>query len=170
MSADSVKRCAQLRIGVDIQPAWLYLDTHTLVAQFGEQRLRYFQPLSSLFAAKVPVGGGSDHMQRIGSLRSLNPYNPFLGMQVAITRLSKFHPTPLHAEEALTREQAIRFYTINNAWLMQSETEIGSLEVGKRADFIRVDRDLLTCPVEQIRETRVRATWVDGVQVFAAAE
>ncbi len=170
MSADSVKRCAELGIGVDIQPAWLYLDTHTLVAQFGEPRLRYFQPLSSLFAANVPVGGGSDHMQRIGSLRSLNPYNPFLGMQVAITRLSKFHPTPLHSEEALTREQAIRFYTINNAWLMRSETEIGSLEVGKRADLIRVDRDLLTCPVEQIRETKVLATWVDGVQVFASAE
>lgn len=109
-------------------------------------------------------------MQRIGSLRSLNPYNPFLGMQVAITRLSQFHPTPLHPEEALTREQAIRFYTINNAWLMRSETEIGSLEVGKRADFIRVDRDILTCPVDQIRETKVLATWVDGVHVFKAGE
>ncbi len=170
MSADSVKRCAELGIGVDIQPAWLYLDTHTLVAQFGEPRLRYFQPLSSLFAAQVPVGGGSDHMQRIGSLRSLNPYNPFLGMQVAITRQSKFHPTPLHPEEALSREQAIRFYTIHNAWLMRSETEIGSLEVGKRADLIRIDRDLLTGPVDQIRNTIVLATWVDGVQVFAAAE
>ena len=170
MSADSVKRCAELGIGVDIQPAWLYLDAHTLIAQFGEPRLRYFQPLSSLLAAQVPVGGGSDHMQRIGSLRSLNPYNPFLGMQVAITRLSKFHPTPLHPEEALTREQAIRFYTINNAWLMRSETEIGSLEVGKRADFIRIDRDLLTCPVDQIRETKVLATWVDGGKVFAAGE
>ena len=166
MSADSVRRCAELGIGVDIQPAWLYLDSHTLVAQFGEERLRYFQPLSSLFAAQVHVGGGSDHMQRIGSLRSLNPYNPFLAMQVAITRQSRFHPTPLHPEEALTREQAIRFYTINNAWLMRSETEIGSLEVGKRADFIRVDRDLLTCPVTEIRETQVLGTWVDGQRVF----
>ncbi len=166
MSADSVRRCAELGIGVDIQPAWLYLDSHTLVAQFGEQRLRYFQPLSSLFAAKVHVGGGSDHMQKIGSLRSLNFYNPFLAMQVAITRMSRFHPTPLHIEEALTREQAIRFYTINNAWLMRSEKEIGSIEVGKRADFIRVDRDLLTCPVEEIRETRVLSTWVDGRCVF----
>ncbi len=170
MSAESVKRCAELGIGVDIQPAWLYLDAHTLIAQFGEQRLRYFQPLSSLFAAKVPVGGGSDHMQKIGSLRSLNPYNPFLGMQVAITRLSKFHPIPLHPEEALTREQAIRFYTINNAWLMRSEQEIGSLEVGKRADFIRVDRDLLICPVDQIRETKVLGTWVDGQRVFGSGE
>ncbi len=167
MSADSVKRCAELGIGVDIQPAWLYLDSHTLVAQFGEERLRYFQPLSSLFAAKVSVGGGSDHMQKIGSLRSLNFYNPFLAMQVAITRMSRFHPTPLHWEEALTREQAIRFYTINNAWLMRSEQEIGSIEVGKRADFIRVDRDLLTCPVEEIRQTQVLGTWMDGQRVYA---
>ena len=107
-------------------------------------------------------------MQKIGSLRSLNPYNPFLGMQVAITRQSRFHPTPLHPEEALTRDQALRFYTINNAWLMRSEKEIGSLEVGKRADFIRVDRDLLTCPVTEIRETKVLGTWVDGQRVFGS--
>lgn len=166
MSADSVRKCAELGVGVDIQPAWLYLDSHTLVAQFGEDRLRYFQPLASLFAANVPVGGGSDHMQKIGSLRSLNFYNPFLAMQTAITRIGRFRQTPLHPEEALTREQVLRYYTINNAWLMRSEKEIGSLEVGKRADFVRLDRDLLTCPVEQIRETAVLGTWVDGTKVY----
>lgn len=169
MSAESIRRCAELGVGVDIQPAWLYLDSHTLVAQFGEPRLRYFQPLASLFAAQVPVGGGSDHMQKIGSFRSLNFYNPFLAMQVAITRMSRFHPSPLHIEEALSREQAIRFYTINNAWLMRSEGEIGSLEIGKRADFIRIDRDLLLCPVEQIKDTAVLETWLDGQQIWVQA-
>src|SRR5262249_43526992 len=76
MSKEAVEKAAKLGVVVDIQPAWLYLDTRTLVAQFGYDRLRYFQPLKSLFDAGVTVGGGSDHMQKIGSFRSVNPYNP----------------------------------------------------------------------------------------------
>ena len=59
----------------------------------------------------------------------------------------------------------LRFYTINNAWLMGMETEIGSLEVGKRADFIVVDRNLLDCPDDDIRETKVLSTWLDGKKI-----
>ncbi len=86
MSAELISQAARLGVVLDIQPAWLWLDTRTLVAQFGYDRLRYFQPLRSIFAAKVIAGGGSDHMQRIGALRAVNPYDPFLGMWVAITR------------------------------------------------------------------------------------
>ncbi|MEW4530401.1 amidohydrolase [Maioricimonas sp. JC845] len=162
MSPTSIARAAQLGVGVDIQPAWLWLDTRTLATQFGDDRMRQFQPLSDLFRAGVKAGGGSDHMQRIGSLRSVNPYNPFLGMWVTVTRRARWYDGRLHPDQALTREQMIRFYTINNAWLMRAEDEIGSLEPGKRADFIIVDRDLLTCPDDDIRDTRVLATYLDG--------
>ena len=114
----------------------------------------------------VTVGGGSDHMQKIGSLRSINPYNPFLGMWVAITRKAKGYEGRLHPEEALTREQAIRFYTINNAKLLFLEDQVGSLEVGKLADFAVLDRDLLTCPEDAIREARVLSTYLNGKPVF----
>ncbi|MHC4879772.1 MAG: amidohydrolase [Planctomycetota bacterium] len=167
MSKKAIAGAARLGIGVDLQPAWLYLDARTLVAQFGEERLKYFIPLRSLFEAGVKAGGGSDHMQKIGSLRSVNPYNPFLGMWVAVTRTARWHDEPVHSEQALTRQQMIRFYTINNAWLMRMEKEIGSLEVGKRADFIIVDRDLLTCPEDDIRSTRVLSTWLDGTRLKA---
>ena len=166
MSAEAIAQCARLGVVADIQPAWLYLDTHTLRAQFGEERLRHFQPLRSLLAANVIVGGGSDHMQRIDALASINPYHPFLGMQTAITRRPRLGDQPLHPEEALSREQAIRFYTSNNAYLMFLETQIGSLEVGKRADLIVIDRDLLTCPADTIRDTQVLRTYVDGRLVF----
>jgi predicted amidohydrolase YtcJ len=118
-----------------MQPAWLYLDTRTLVKQFGYERLAYFQPLKGLFEAGVVVGGGSDHMQKIGSLRSNNPYNPFLAMQTAITRRARWYDGVLHPEQSLTREQAIRFYTANNAYLLFQETKTGSLEPGKFADL-----------------------------------
>jgi predicted amidohydrolase YtcJ len=151
---------------VDIQPAWLYLDTRTLAAHFGYDRLRYFQPLKSLFEAGVTAGGGSDHMQKIGSLRSINPYNPFLGMYVTITRRAKGFSGQLHPEEALTREQAIRFYTINNARLSFLEDQVGSLEAGKLADFVVIDRDLLTCGEEEIKDARALETYMDGKRVF----
>jgi predicted amidohydrolase YtcJ len=170
MSPEAIAQAARLGVVIDIQPAWLYLDTRTLVAQFGTDRLRYFQPLRSLFAAGVVAGGGSDHMQKIGSLRSINPYNPFLGMWVAITRKAKDYEGRLHPEEALTRAQAIRFYTINNAELLFLEDQVGSLEVGKCADFVVLDRDLLDCPEDEIRDTRVLATYLDGLPVFERTE
>ncbi len=168
MSKEAVEQAVRLGVVMDIQPAWLWLDTRTLLAQFGYDRLRYFQPLKSIFAQGGIVGGGSDHMQKIGSLRSVNPYNPFLGMATAITRLGKGVAEPLHPEEALSREQAIRFYTINNAHLMFLENETGSLEPGKQADFVVLDRDLLTCPVNEIRDTQAVETFLAGKSVYRA--
>lgn len=168
MSREAVERMAGLGIVADIQPAWLYLDSRTLAAQFGNERLRYFQPLKTCFELEVPVGGGSDHMQKIGSFRSVNPYNPFLGMATAITRRAKGYDGQVHPEEALTRQQAIRFYTANNAYILFLDKEVGSLEAGKQADLIVVDRDLLTCPEDQIRETKVLQTYVAGKLVHEA--
>ncbi|MBC7855042.1 MAG: amidohydrolase, partial [Pirellulaceae bacterium] len=158
MTAEAIGRMARLGVNADIQPAWLYLDSRTLHAQFGETRTRYFQPLHTLFEKKVIAGGGSDHMQKIGSLRSVNPYNPFLAMWTTITRQARWYEGRMHPEEALTREQAIRFYSMNNAYILFLEKEVGSLEIGKQADLIVLDRDLLICPVDDIKETKVLKT------------
>src|SRR5262249_37638495 len=98
--------------------------------------------------------------------RSVNPYNPFLAMWVTITRKAKWFEGQLHPEEALTREQALRFYTINNAYLMFQENETGSLEVNKFADFIVVDTDPMTSPVAEIKDTKVLQTYVNGKLVY----
>ena len=170
MSREAIEKAARLGVLVDIQPAWLYLDTRTLAAQFGYDRLRYFQPLRSLFAAGVIAGGGSDHMQKIGSLRSINPYNPFLGMWVAITRRAKGYdgsapprggPDPRAGDPVLHDQQRP---------LLFLEDRIGSLEQGKQADFVVIDRDLLTCPEDEIREARALATYLDGKRVFTRQE
>lgn len=161
-SEEDIHRAARLGVGMDIQPIWLREDAHTLAAQFGYERLRWFQPLRSLVRAGVTVGGGSDHMQKIGPLRSINPYHPFLGMYTAISRRGRSYDRALHPEEALSREDAIRFYTIRNAYLIRRETEIGSLEPGKWADLIVLDRDPLTCGLEDLPGTRVLTTYVEG--------
>ena len=162
MSRESVEKAARLGVMMDIQPAWLYHDAHTLLAQFGYDRMRYFQPLRSIFDTGGVVGGGSDHMQKIGSLRSINIYNPFVGMATAVTRKSPKLRRPLHPEESLTREQMIRFYTINNARILAREADLGSIEPGKLADLIVLNTDLLTCRESRIARTKVLRTYLSG--------
>ncbi len=168
MSAAAIEKMSQHGIVADLQPAWLYLDGRTLLKQFGSERLEFFQPYRTLTEKGVKVGGGSDHMQKIGSLRSVNPYNPFLGMWTTLTRHPRWMGEPIHAEQILDRADAIRLYTINNAWLTFEETKKGSLETGKFADFIILDRDLLECPVDEVKDTQVKETWLGGKRVFPA--
>lgn len=175
ITADAIVAAAGLGVVVDLQPVWLHLDGDTLLSHFGPERMRRFQPLRSLLAAGIPVGGGSDHMQKIGDLRSVNPYNPFLGIWAAVARRGRrpggdlgpaaagAEPLPeINLDEGIGRADAIRMYTIHNAHVLFDEQDSGSLEVGKRADMILVDRDLLDCPLDDIPATRVLATWLDG--------
>jgi predicted amidohydrolase YtcJ len=70
--------------------------------------------------------------------------------------------------QRVSLDTLLRAYTIEGATLNHRERDTGSLEVGKAADFIILDRDLFAIPPEDIGETRVLATFVDGVQVHAA--
>ena len=167
MSPEAIAKMKALGVVANLQPAWLYLDGTTLRQHFGVERLAYFHPYRTLFEQGVTVGGGSDHMQKIGSLRSINPYNPFLGMWTTIVRRPRGSEEPLHPEQNLSREQAIRLYTINNAFLTFDETRKGSLEPGKLADFIVLDRDILECPVDEVKDITVEATYLGGARVYA---
>jgi predicted amidohydrolase YtcJ len=167
-SREAVQTAARVGVVMDIQPAWLYLDARTLAKQFGYNRLRWFQPLGSLAKAGVTVGGGSDHMQKIGSLRAINFYNPFLAMQTAVTRKARWYERKLHPEEALSREQALRMYTMNNARLLFCENTRGSLEAGKLADLVVLDTDLLKCREDRMAATRVLRTYLGGKLIYQA--
>jgi len=162
MHPDSITKAAKLGVCVDLQPVWLNLDGRTLTQHFGEERMARFQPLRACFDQKLIVGGGSDHMQKIGSFRSINAYNPWLGMWTAITRKARKLERPVHVENGLTREEAVRLYTMNNAYLLKCEKDTGSLEKGKLADMILVDRDPLTCPIDDLVNTQVLKTWLGG--------
>ena len=167
MSREAIEQMKEVGIVADLQPAWLWLDGATLLRQFGDERLTYFQPYKTLFEQGVIVGGGSDHMQRIGSMRAVNPYNPFLGMWIVLSRVPRNCEQPLHPEQILSREQALRLYTINNAWLTFEEEKKGSLEVGKLADFVVLNTDILTCPVDDVRKITVHETYLGGQKVYS---
>ncbi len=166
MAPESITKAARLGVCIDLQPIWLHMDGRTLTQHFGHERMTRFQPLRACFDQGVIVGGGSDHMQKIGSFRSINPYNPWLGMWTAITRKARKLDQPVHPENALTREEALRLYTMNNAFLLKNEQHTGSIEPGKLADLILLDRDPLTCPMDDLQKTQVLKTWLGGKIVF----
>ena len=87
-------------------------------------------------------------------------------MATAVSRRAKGYSGRLHPEEALSREQAIRFYTMNNARVLGCDDVLGSLEPGKAADLIVIDTDLLTCAERRIAKTRVLRTYVGGKLVY----
>jgi predicted amidohydrolase YtcJ len=147
-----------------VQPAWLYKDGATLDRVLGQERIRWFQPYKS-WLKYTTIGGGSDHMIKLHPRKATNPWDPWLGIEVAVSRRLESGKV-LVPEECLSREEALKLYTINNAYLGHEEKDKGTLEVGKLADLIIIDRDYLSCPVADIGDTRVLTTMVGGKVVY----
>jgi len=164
-SQRNLELCRSLGVVADVQPAWLYKDGATMQRILGDRRVKWFQPFKT-WLDYTTIGGGSDHMIRTDSIKSTNPWNPWLGMWVTLTRETETGGV-LVPEERLTREQAIRLYTINNAYLHHEEKDKGSVEVGKLADLILIDRDILRAPLDEFLRVKVLATFVDGRLVYA---
>jgi predicted amidohydrolase YtcJ len=167
-SQANLERCQRLGVCADVQPAWLWKDGTTLLKVLGAKRMRWFSPYKT-WLQYTTIGGGSDHMIKLDSLEATNPWNPWLGMWITLARVTE-RGTVLTPDERLTREQALRLYTINNAYLNHEEKIKGSLEVDKLGDLIIIDRDYLTCPLREIPETRVLYTIVGGKVVYERKE
>ncbi len=165
-SQQNLERCKRLGVCADVQPAWLYKDGETLNRVLGKERIRWFQPYKS-WLKYTTIGGGSDHMIKLHPRKATNPWDPWLGLETAVSRKLESGQV-LVPEEALTREEALRLYTINNAYLGREEKEKGTLEAGKLADLIIIDRDYLTC--SGLGNTRVLTTIVGGRVVFERKE
>ena len=163
--AKAIARARKLGVVFDCQPAWHYLDGPVLKDVLGPERMSHFLPLRSLFDAGVIVAGGSDHMIRFDPRKATNPYHPFLGMWMAITRQT-VDGTVLNPEQRITRLEALRMWTLNSAYLSFEEKSKGSIEPGKLADLIIVSQDFLSCPVDEIKNIETLLTMVDGKVVY----
>jgi predicted amidohydrolase YtcJ len=163
----NLERCRRLGVACDVQPAWLYKDGASLIQTLGAPRMKWFLPFKTWLDHGIILAGGSDHMVKLDSLDSTNPWNPWLGIWIALSRQTE-RGGLLNRRERITREQALRLYTIYGAWLTFDENKKGSLEPGKCADLILIDRDILDCPLEDVRATRVLLTMVGGKVVWEA--
>ena len=168
-SAENLKRCAALGVGADLQPAWIWKDTRTLLPVLGPERMAWFHPYRKWLDAGLVIGGGSDHMIRTDPIGATNPWDPWLGIWISVTRQAEGAGV-LNPDQKLNRAEALRFYTIDNARLHFEEREKGSIEPGKLADLILVDRDPLTCPEDALKTTRVLWTMVGGKMVYESGK
>lgn len=162
----AIRRMGDLGVYADAQPAWFYKDADAMKKILGEERIETFHPYRSLMDAGVVVNGGSDHMVKWDANASINPYNPFLAMWAVITRTTQRN-TVIMPSEALTREEALKMYTINNAYASFEESIKGSIEPGKLADVVILSNDLLDCPVNQIKDIKAELTMVGGKIVYS---
>ncbi len=162
---DAARRAAGLGVIADMQPAWLFKDGDMILDVLGPRWARTFHPYRTLIDAGVIVNAGSDHMVILDDVESINPYNPWLAMAAMVTRRTE-RGTIVFPEEAVTRGEALRCYTANNAFATFEEDIKGSLEPGKLADFVVLDRDFFTCPAEEIGHVRPVMTVVGGEVVY----
>ena len=150
-------RFRELGVLADFQLEWAKREPATegpLEPYLGPERYRYVYPAGSLHKAGATIIGGSDW--------DISSYNPFRAFQTAVTRAGGKGQRPLNIEEHIPLQTAIDAYTINAAYAMKQDATTGSLEVGKRADLVVLDRDILTIDPETIQETKVLATYLDG--------
>lgn len=164
-SREAIERAARLGVLADVQSPWLYYDGPALERVFGAEGMQNFFPLRSYIDAGVIVAGGSDHMIGFDSNKAVNPYNPFFQMWVAITRQTSEGKT-LNPEQQISREEALKMHTTWAAYLQFAEDERGSIEVGKLADLVVIDRDFLNCPLEEIKDIEPHMTIIEGKIVY----
>ena len=161
-----IPRFRKLGVIANFQPLWANADeyiTELTEPKLGPERSRWLYPIGSVVASGGAFAFGSDW--------SVSSMNPLEGIEVAVTRRLPTQPDGRGwiPEERITLPDAIAAYTIRGAYLDFSEKDTGSIEVGKAADLIVLDRNLFEIPPSQIHEAKVLLTLLEGNEVYRAS-
>lgn len=163
---DDVARFKELGVVANMQPLWAYADSfiRTLTEpRLGPERSKWLYPFGALRGAGAMLAGGSDW--------SVSSVNPLDAIQVAVTRRALEAPADAPAwlpEHRLDLPTALAAYTNGGAFVTFEEKASGSIEVGKLADIIVLDKNLFEIPPEDIHKARVVWTLFEGKDVFRA--
>ncbi len=164
--AEDIPRFRELGVVADLSPMLWFpgVIVEQLKTVLAEERVHRSYPHRTMVEAGVLLAAGSDWPV-------LPDPSPWIGLQGMITRRDPTgqFPGALAEEECLDLATALRAYTLGPAEAMGLEQETGSLEVGKSADLIMLDRNLFTTPVEALAHTRVLTTYFAGRAVYEAA-
>ena len=163
--ADDVSRFAELGAVAQTTPTWFYYDDLAL-RYLGIGRFNQMYPLASILRHGGKDTLGSDYpVSWIGK----DALNPMFNIEMAVTRQQAGNPeVPVQARvsERLSVDQAIRAHTSDAAWQLRLEDKIGTLEVGKLADIVVLDRDPYATDPYEIHTIKVDHTFSDGRLVF----
>ncbi len=157
---EDIPRLLELGIVASMQPLHATEDMNFAEARMGPERLKYAYIWSDLLDLGVPFATGTDY--------SVSPYNPFYTLHAAVTRQDRENNPPggWIPEQALTREEALRAATMGAAYAMHAEDTMGSIEVGKLADFVVLPVDYMTVPAEDIWKIKPDMTVIGGEVVY----
>jgi predicted amidohydrolase YtcJ len=168
VAAADILRFRELGVVAVPQPYWFMKDDYYYnlqVPYLGQKRADEEYPMESFFNAGVVVASSSDYAVTI-------PCNPLRAIQIGMTRSVPGVTDPkevLWPEERATLDQMITSFTINGAYANFLENTTGSIEVGKMADLVVLDRNLFSIPVEEISTAKVISTFFAGKEVFSGA-
>jgi len=145
------------------QSLWAYPDPAALeldIPMLGEDRTWQMYPIKSVRDLGGRIVGGSDYW--------VTDLNPLLAIETAVTRQNPWtgEGPVLNEAERVDLATMIEAYTINGAYQMKLDDVQGSIEVGKRADFVVIDRNLFEVPASEISDARVTMTIFDGRTVY----
>jgi len=160
LTAEDVPRLAKLGIVASMQPLHATEDMHFAESRIGPERLKYAYIWRTLLDLGVVVATGTDY--------SVSPYNPFYTLHAAVTRQDRENNPPggWIPEQAMTREEALSAATMGGAYVMFAEDILGSIEVGKLADFVVIPVDYMTIPAEDIWKIEPDMTVIGGEVVY----
>jgi predicted amidohydrolase YtcJ len=157
---DDISMFGKFNIIPSVQPTHATSDMNWIEERLGPERAKWAYPYKALKKQNGFIANGSDF--------PVESINPLLGFYAAVSRqdLNGFPEGGFNPENALTREEALKAMTIWAAISNFEENEKGSIEPGKFADFVVLQRDIMTIPVPEIPTVNVKNTFVNGEKVY----
>jgi predicted amidohydrolase YtcJ len=159
ITEEQIERASEMNLLVSSQPMFLSVLGDGFLEAFGEERAHHLYPYRSLVQAGIRVAGASDS--------PVAPALPLMGIRDAVLRQTS-SGADMGKEQSLSVREAIGLYTSEAGYFSFDEDDLGTIEAGKCADFVVLDRDITSVPAEQITDAKVWMTIVDGRIVYEA--
>ncbi|MBM7587383.1 putative amidohydrolase YtcJ [Bacillus pakistanensis] len=156
---DDITRFKELGVTASMQPDHLAMSERGVYTdRIGSEREKYVFPIHTLQKAGAKVAFGTDF--------PIDILNPLLQIYRAVSRIDSSGKTVWHPHERITLAEALKAYTSGSAFGTFREQELGTLEIGKLADIVVLDRNLFEVPMDELLDTKVQLTIVDGKVVY----
>ena len=158
---EMIERMKKLPVVLDLQPVFLETDMHWVAERVGPQRAAYSYRWNTYQKAGLILTGGSDC--------PVEPFSPWLNLYTAVARRDfEGRPKGGHQpEEKLSVYDALCLFTKNLHYAAGQEEFLGTLEPGKFADLVVIDRNIFTIPEEDIKNIQVEKTYLAGKEVYS---